>query len=245
MAERVSGFHRKAAASLLVVAVHVLIIFGLSRDNPGQMRSAPAELVSIDLTFSALPLGRQNEIASSAADSGTRSGVSKSKTLRAFEPNAASNVESEQEFESRGSRDSPPLDAAIDWRLEAQRAAYRAAAAQRAPSARAFGSIPVSPYRPCVKRESSFVWNPEPKKAGFEGGVPYLMIGKRCVIALTGFGCALGALPPANGTLFDDLKTENRGRSSVPDIDDCVEAPPMKESTPESRPDVPPHDSAR
>jgi hypothetical protein len=52
------------------------------------------------------------------------------------------------------------------------------------------------------------------------GLIPYVRLGKRCVIALGAFGCAIGKLPEADGTLFDDMRDPNRPTSSVPDIPD-------------------------
>ena len=75
----------------------------------------------------------------------------------------------------------------------------------------------------CKKKPSSFEWNAEPQRAGFENGLPYVRLGKRCILILGLVGCALGAAPPANGHLFDDLKDPDRDRSSVPDIADINE----------------------
>ena len=70
----------------------------------------------------------------------------------------------------------------------------------------------------CRTHPSSFEWNAEPQRAGFENGLPYVRLGTRCILILGIVGCALGAAPPADGHLFDDLKDPDRDRSSVPDI---------------------------
>ena len=49
------------------------------------------------------------------------------------------------------------------------------------------------------------------------GPLPYLRIGKRCIIILPFFGCGIGELPKANGHLFDGMSDPERQKSSVPD----------------------------
>jgi hypothetical protein len=85
----------------------------------------------------------------------------------------------------------------------------------------------------CKKHPSSFQWNEEPHRAGFVDGLPYLRLGKRCILVVGMIGCAVGALPEANGHLFDDLKDPDRNRSSVPDITDVNE--PVSTTHPRSQ----------
>ena len=47
--------------------------------------------------------------------------------------------------------------------------------------------------------------------------LPYMELGKRCVIGLGFFGCGIGKLPEPDGTLFDDMDDPNRPRDSVPE----------------------------
>jgi hypothetical protein len=61
-------------------------------------------------------------------------------------------------------------------------------------------------------------WEPEPKRFGLEGLLPFVRINERCVIGLGFFGCALGKMPEPDGHLFDDMKDPDRPTSSVPDI---------------------------
>lgn len=83
----------------------------------------------------------------------------------------------------------------------------------------------------CRKHHGRFEWSPEPRRAGFENGLPYLRLG-RCILVLGIIGCPVGAAPAANGHLFDDLKDPDRDRSSVPDINEINEpadsAPPHR-----------------
>ena len=116
---------------------------------------------------------------------------------------------------------SQPPAPRIDWTLEAERAARDAAAEGEQPGPRAFGEQPVSPYRRCKPPESSFEWDPEPDKAGFAGGLPFVRLGERCVVGLGFFGCAIGKLPEANGELFADMHSVQEPESSVPGLDEC------------------------
>jgi hypothetical protein len=117
----------------------------------------------------------------------------------------------------------PAAASPIDWFSEAQQVARAAAERAGQPTPRAFGQIPQSPYKTCKKKRSSFEWDPEPKRAGFIGVFPYVQVGKRCVISLGFFGCALGELPPPNSHLFDDMHAPKRPTSSVPQLDECAE----------------------
>jgi hypothetical protein len=114
----------------------------------------------------------------------------------------------------------------IDWSREA---AVAAAAAAQAASAAADRATTLSPppqalRKPCQPRESSMKWQPSRVgMAGTEGGLhlPYVALGKRCVIGLGFFGCAMGELPEVNGHLLDDMHDPNLSRSSVPAVDAC------------------------
>jgi hypothetical protein len=83
----------------------------------------------------------------------------------------------------------------------------------------------------CKKHAPAFGWSDQ-HRAGFTSeGLPYVRLGKRCVVVMGLLGCALGALPEANGQLFDGLKDPDRDRSSVPDslaINQAVSATPHR-----------------
>jgi len=85
---------------------------------------------------------------------------------------------------------------------------------------------------PCKRHHGRFEWSEEPKRAGFEGGLPYIRLGKHCILSVGLFGCAIGA-SEANGHLFGDMKDPDRDRSSVPDISEInepVDAAPQRRS---------------
>ncbi|HEV7632506.1 MAG TPA: hypothetical protein VGO41_05910 [Steroidobacteraceae bacterium] len=115
----------------------------------------------------------------------------------------------------------PEPAAPVDWANEARVAARAATDGSGEPTTRLFGE-PLKPaLRKCEKRASSFEWNPEPKKAGFIGILPYVRLGKRCIVGLGFFGCALGALPEPNSHLFDDMSDPGHITTSVPGVDRC------------------------
>ncbi|MEP7311935.1 MAG: hypothetical protein ABI859_05095 [Pseudomonadota bacterium] len=114
----------------------------------------------------------------------------------------------------------PAPTAPVDWANEARLAARAATDGAGKSTARDFDA-PIKPSRTrCEKRASSFEWNPEPKKAGFAGILPYVRLG-RCVVGLGFFGCPIGEPPEPNSHLFDDMKNPDRVASSVPDVDRC------------------------
>lgn len=114
----------------------------------------------------------------------------------------------------------PSADFATDWRREAEDVARSHTDEGTQSKTRSLGDLPQSPYRRCAKRPEP-QWDPEPKKFGFAGGLPYVRLGKHCVVVLGLFGCVLGKLPEANGRLFDHLGDTNTSRGSVPENEDC------------------------
>lgn len=73
-----------------------------------------------------------------------------------------------------------------------------------------------APPEGCRKRSDAKVWEPEPKRAGVVGFLPYVRLGK-CIVGLGFWGCAIGKQSP-DGTLLDDMRNPDRPLSSVPDL---------------------------
>jgi hypothetical protein len=111
----------------------------------------------------------------------------------------------------------------VDWQAQGAQAASLAAARMQAPGARSFGETPRSPYNTCKPRRRSWEWKPEPGKVGMAGLLPFVRVGDRCVVGLGFLGCTLGEPPPANGTLLEDMKRDERPRSSTPGSEHCEE----------------------
>lgn len=118
--------------------------------------------------------------------------------------------------------DSLSLGLGIDWAQEAQQVANTQAASlfkelkHLCAEAALRGETPPG----CRHYRPPDPWKPEPKKFGFAGGLPYVRLGKRCILGLGFFGCGVGKLPEANGHALDDMRDPDRPRSSVPDPND-------------------------
>lgn len=108
---------------------------------------------------------------------------------------------------------SPP--ALVDWRLEAARSSRQVVDDALKVPPRSLGP-PNAPAK--ENKPAEFEWSPEPGRVGVAGGLPYVRLGKRCVVGLGFFGCAIGDLPEANGRLFDGMRDPDRYESSVPDL---------------------------
>ena len=117
------------------------------------------------------------------------------------------------------SLDALPLGLGIDWDREAAAVANSQAESilkelkHLCAEAAKRGEQPPG----CHKYKRPDPWSPEPKKFGFSGILPYVRLGKRCILGLGFFGCGVGKLPEADGHVFDDMRDPDRPRSSVPD----------------------------
>jgi hypothetical protein len=112
---------------------------------------------------------------------------------------------------------SEPSRPSIDWRAEGAAAAARQAVPT--PSAE-FAAPPKTVHKPCEKQQSTWEWNKEEKSYGI-APLPYVKLGKRCVVGLGFFGCALQKPPEANSHLLDDMHDGKTSPSSVPDAERC------------------------
>jgi hypothetical protein len=112
-----------------------------------------------------------------------------------------------------------PLGLGIDWTQEAQHVANSQAESIFKQLKLLCDEAALRGEQPpgCRQYKSPEAWVPEPKKFGIAGGLPYVRLGKRCVLGLGFFGCGVGKLPEPNGHVFDDMLDPDRPRSSVPD----------------------------
>jgi hypothetical protein len=81
------------------------------------------------------------------------------------------------------------------------------------------GRRPGSMLPKCRQPAKDPQWEPEPGRFGIEGLLPFMRLGKRCVVGLGFFGCAIGKLPEPNSHLFDEMRNPDREHSSVPEVD--------------------------
>lgn len=123
-----------------------------------------------------------------------------------------------------------PPQSPIDWRLEAHITAEAQAKGgiqkqrQECEEARQHGKYPPG----CPRDSYDPHWEPEDKKAGLIGGfIPYVRLGKRCIVALGFFACNPDPeLPKARGDLLNDMTDPSRPASSIPELDNAApEAP--------------------
>lgn len=130
-------------------------------------------------------------------------------------------------------RESQVSQPPTDWDLQADLAAQDIVSDLVRGETRRCSDSPTRPpwLGPCT-RWGHFAWSEEPKRAGFQNGIPYLRLGKGCVLVLGFVGCAFGA-SKANGDLFGDMLDPDRDRSSVPDVSEInepVDAAPQRRS---------------
>ena len=132
-------------------------------------------------------------------------------------------------FDQPGSLSPPggsvlPENAATDWSLEAHIAADDVVDSLVKKDGRKCDDSPKRPpwIPPCKRHRGRFEWNEEPQRAGFKDGLPYLRLGRNCLLVAGFIGCSLGK-PEANGRLFDDMRDPDRDRSSVPDTGEINE----------------------
>lgn len=129
-----------------------------------------------------------------------------------------------------------PSPSAIDWGLEADAVAKSLAPGmikelrrECVEAERRAQALPEG----CNKRSNAKEWEPEPKRAGMIGLLPYVRLGK-CVIGLGFWGCSIGKQSP-DGTLLDDMRNPDRPVSSVPDLPESkFSAPPVPRAFKES-----------
>ncbi len=120
--------------------------------------------------------------------------------------------------EAAASPDALMVEPPVDWHGEAEQVAKSQAESifkeleHECDEAARRGEYPPE----CRKYKKSDAWVPEPRTFGIAGGLPYVRLGKRCIVGLGFFGCAVGKLPAAKGNLFDDMREPDRPRSFVP-----------------------------
>lgn len=196
----------------IVLGGHVFLIVLFSSNRPRESRAESSPEEPTVLLFLDVP-----PLPEEPAEKPT---VARTKPRRERPPARA---ESDSSASTAPAAEAPSAPGRVDWYREAQRVAQQRGADLVPPQAHKCD--PKSSDRPgsllpkCGKHTSgSHEWEPEPKRAGFQGLLPYVRLGKRCAVGLGFFGCALGHLPEADGHVFDDMHEPDRPRSSVPDI---------------------------
>lgn len=93
---------------------------------------------------------------------------------------------------------------------------------------------PLSPQPPAKNKiehsRSRGIRSPAPSAASVALGtaIHAPRLGKRCIVALIGVGCALGKLPKEGGDLFERMRDPDRPASSVPNMPGGSAEEPMQ-----------------
>ena len=195
---------RRYAASISVIGGHLLLILSIATAR-WEFHRIGIPALPEGLLVRLLPIVRPPPLPPNQSEH--RHSAATSESSRPISPTLQLGLPIEV------ARTAPP----IDW-YRAGKDAAQAAAQGRSRENRDCddGERPGSMRRLC-KKATHFEWHPNPKAVEFEGLIPYVHLGKRCVVGLGFFGCAVGALPDANGHLLDDMKDPDRPLSSVPE----------------------------
>lgn len=195
---------RKSVILAVIIGAHVLLIVVFSRAGKQYLRSAESEPETSGLLFffELPPPVEESPEADLQAEA--------AQTRPAMQPGSSTAITLPA--------DSAPDSSAIDWYAQAEDLAReQSAPAPRGP--RTFGEIPKSPFtRKETKTQTP--WEPQERKAGFEGPLPYVRLGRRCMVMPPFFGCALGKIPRSKGIPREEVLDRDRERSSVPTLDD-------------------------
>jgi len=101
---------------------------------------------------------------------------------------------------------SVPQRLKTNWYHSADEEARSLTSARRPQAHPGSGELPTSPYRDCTQ-QPQFAWDPQPTVVGLDHHlVPYLRLGKWCVITLGALGCVFDDFPAPNGHLFDSIR---------------------------------------
>jgi hypothetical protein len=222
---------RNSFGRLTVLAIvaggHVLLVMLFANSRPAETRTspsssndAPESLVLLNLEPEPVsePVTPALEPMTASAGAMVRQPVIASADLSAIpDPSVGSSGSAVTEL--------PSETPSINWEREAQRTAQTMAPGlirkqlRECEEAKKHGKYPPGCKKPASEYEPH--WEPEPDRAGF-APLPFVRIGKRCVVGLGFFGCTLGKLPEPDGTIFENAYDTNRPRSSVPEVEASV-----------------------
>lgn len=192
------------AVLAVIVAAHVLFLEMLMRNGKLHIRLSSEDSERGELFFFEIPPLPQ-ELPASPSKTGAAP-----RRHRPRVPDASTAITLPQE-------DQASPDADIDWFADAETVAREGLERSTGPKPRTFGEQPKSPYDKSKKHKPGYVWQPEEKKAGFAGPIPYFRLGKRCIVVPPFFGCVMGKLPKGGGATLDEMRDPDRPRDSVPD----------------------------
>jgi hypothetical protein len=207
---------RRHAVLVLVIVVHAALVALALRQHAGielQNESDTSPLILL-LTAPATP---PSTVAPPAHDEKRRAAAS-AKQARPASGDFAITLDTQ----TAPSSDALPLRLGVDWDQQTAAVANSQADSIFKELKRVCEEAARRGEEPpgCHRYRKPDAWSPEPKKFGFAGGLPFVRLGKRCILGLGFFGCGVGKLPEPDGHVLDDMRDPDRPRSSVPDPND-------------------------
>ncbi len=217
---------RNAGAWAITVAGHLLLmmIFVIANRSGTRARTTSGvEPVSVLIDMSTRPLA-VGEVAAKPKHAGGPQPAATARPLRADRIRHGGQPPATVTAAATVATVAGPAAAPIDWNRESLLASQRLGAPDAKVNSGTFSAPLSSATHLCKKSRPKAPWNKELRTAGFIGGLPYVRLGRRCLVGLPFFGCAIGHLPDADTQLFANMDGADRVRSSVPDFPDCVPA---------------------
>ena len=205
----------RAIAWALVIGGHVLLLVFMSNSTRARREPARDDSEPLMVLFLDLPQPEEEQPIQEP----------KFADPKLFRPRAEPTIASDSDTAitlPAGGEDQQPEKPNVDWYKEAEQVAKEhtdeLVAANKRTCDPNQSDRPGSLLPKCKKNTVQHEWNPKEARVGVQGLIPYVRLGKRCVVGLGFFGCALGKLPEADGHVFDDMRDPDRPQSSVPDI---------------------------
>jgi hypothetical protein len=205
---------RRFLVLVFVGFIHLFIIGLISRlEHWSPDNRAAQSLILLDLSSrapKAFATSAPGEVEASRNHKTKETQTSNAKDARDSQPDAVGTSSSSSLPQPR----SPP----IDWDTEAEQASqsYAASILQQLQKRCKEAALTGEQFPECRRYKRPDAWAPEPKRFDIAGGLPFMRLGKRCVIGLGFFGCGVGKLPDPNSHVLDDMHEPDRPRSSIP-----------------------------
>lgn len=203
---------RTAVLGLVILGHALLVVLFLQPDVLIKIEVKEAVL-SVPL----LDMSRLSSVRSPVSIPKPDAKMAKAKKLAPPPDGVAVALDSSPGSDAISSSDKPPSQLRIDWYQQAGQVASAQAESifEEFKRTCAVAALQGEQRAECRKYKKPDAWVPQPKEFGINGGLPYLRLGKRCIVGLGFFGCGVGKTPDANAHVFDDMRDPDRPRSSA------------------------------
>ena len=205
---------RRNAVLGLVILGHALLVVLLLQPDVRTKVERNEYAISLPLFTISIPTSARNSVVLPKA----LTKAPEAKKLPSSSNGATADFDPSPKSGAVSSSDTPTSQLNIDWYQQAGQVANSQAESMIKELKRACAEFALHGEQrlECRKYTKPDDWIPEPKKFGIDGGLPYVRLGKRCVVGLGFFGCGVGKLPEANGHVLDAMRDPDRPLSSVP-----------------------------